>query len=60
MKQKMFDKKLSLNKKTIANLGNGEMKEVNGGIDDTTWLISLRYPNNHSCECFGTTPVVDC
>ncbi len=33
MKQKRFGKKLSLNKKTIANLNLKEMKEVYGGIN---------------------------
>lgn len=31
MKTKRFDKKLVLNKKTIAHLHNGEMKAVAGG-----------------------------
>ena len=32
MKTKRFDKKLVLNKKTIAHLVNGEMKAVEGGV----------------------------
>jgi bacteriocin-like protein len=31
MKAKTFSKKLVLNKKTIANLNNNEMKKINGG-----------------------------
>ncbi len=31
MKTKKIDKKLSLNKKTISNLGNNEMNSVHGG-----------------------------
>ena len=31
MKSKRFNKKMVLNKKTVANLNNGEMREVNGG-----------------------------
>jgi hypothetical protein len=31
MKSKQFNKKMTLNKKTVANLNNGEMREVNGG-----------------------------
>ncbi len=31
MKTKKFSKKLSLNKKTIADLNSNEMKEVHGG-----------------------------
>lgn len=34
MKPKDFYKKLSLKKKTIANLGNGEMAWINGGGPD--------------------------
>ena len=32
MKTKKFNKKLSLNKKTIASLGNGNMTDVKGGV----------------------------
>jgi hypothetical protein len=32
MKRKKFDQKLSLNKKTIANLGNSEMSDALAGI----------------------------
>jgi hypothetical protein len=32
MKTKKFDKKLLLNKKTIAHLDNGEMLDLRGGI----------------------------
>jgi hypothetical protein len=31
MKAKNFSKKLKLNKKTVANLNNGEMEAVHGG-----------------------------
>lgn len=34
MKLKKFEKKLILNKKTIADLCNKEMKKVNAGIND--------------------------
>ena len=40
MKTKKFDKKLALNKKTLARLGNGEMKVAKAGgnpwIDNQT------------------------
>lgn len=32
MKTKTFERKLTLNKKTIDDLSNGEMKDVYGGI----------------------------
>ena len=54
MKQKMFDKKLSLNKKTIAHLDNGEMKEVYGG-DRPDTHNSCAVPNNPSCLCSART-----
>jgi hypothetical protein len=31
MKSKKFEKKLALNKKTIADLSNGQLKQVKGG-----------------------------
>jgi hypothetical protein len=36
MKSKGSGKKLVLNKKTVANLKNDEMKKVNGGVIDYT------------------------
>ena len=54
MKQKMFDKKLSLNKKTIAHLDNGEMKEVYGGGLAPTGT-SCTAPNDPSCLCTQRT-----
>ena len=32
MKTKKFDKKLTLNKKTIADLSNPEMEKIQGGV----------------------------
>jgi len=43
MKTKKFSKKLTLNKKTIADLNNGEMKNVHGGGDEqqpASYLLS--------------------
>ena len=34
MKTKKFQKKLTLNKKTIVDLNNGEMKGAQGGADE--------------------------
>ena len=42
MKTKIFRKKMVLNKRTIANLNNHEMKDVYGGID---------YTHRTNCEC---------
>lgn len=40
MKPKMFNKKLFLNKKTIANLVNGEMNGVYGGAKCDTFTTT--------------------
>ena len=56
MKSKVFVKKLTLNKKTIANLKNGEMREVYGGIDmDLTDGCTL-----YSCVSCFPTGLPDC
>lgn len=51
MKKKAFSQKLSLNKKTIANLGNGEMSKLNGGglYTDDDWSC----PYTLCCHCTG-------
>jgi hypothetical protein len=42
MKTKKFDKKLVLNKKTISNLGNGQMKHVYGAaITDVEYKLTV-------------------
>jgi hypothetical protein len=46
MKTKKFDKKLVLNKKTLARLGNGEMKVAKAGANP--WVD------------YQTTPVQQC
>ena len=46
MKTKKFSKKLSLNKKTIADLDNGKMKGVYGGV--------LQSVNTDCASCFYT------
>ncbi len=45
--KKKFEKKLALNKKTISNLTNSEMSEVNGG----TLII-------RSCNCSESCSVI--
>lgn len=50
MKTINFTKKLSLNKKTVVNLENDELKQVHGGID-----LSVRWTNCLECtgsQCF--------
>jgi hypothetical protein len=47
MKQKKFDEKLNLNKTTISNLQDGEMKEVNAGERCATQPITSCGTTNH-------------
>jgi len=43
MKPKNFSKKLILNKKTVADLNNKEMKEVVGGFPNTPPCFTFSY-----------------
>jgi len=55
MKSKVFVKKLTLNKKTIANLKKGKMREVYGGIPTVPTAGISCMPNGGSgrpdCQC---------
>lgn len=63
MKPKTFNTKLVLNKKTVANLDNGEMEDIYGGVPPSLYtdcqvscptnLIS--YPNCCICGNDGRT-----
>lgn len=56
MKKKKFNKKLVLNKRTITNLGNGEMRILNGGdLTDTCPRQCSEPP-----EACDTWPVLQC
>jgi hypothetical protein len=55
MKMKTFLKKLVLNKKTIANLGNGDMSDVKGGGSKD--LCTQGAVCTRDCESF---PVIEC
>lgn len=65
MKTKKFNTKLVLNKETIADLGNNEMKDVYGGDDtngDTVtgtyiWVFCSKICSRNAC---GTLPGTDC
>jgi hypothetical protein len=50
MKTKKFAKKLTLNKKTIANLGNEQLNQVKGGCASK--------PGETSCQTF--TRIITC
>lgn len=52
MKTKKFNKKLSLNKKTIANLVNKELNDVRGGISEGT---DCGFCNTEGIACRPTT-----
>jgi natural product precursor len=56
MKTKKFEKKLSLNKKTIANLNNGDMKHLQGGIKPTGCTCPFcRVTENSLCPTAAIT-----
>jgi hypothetical protein len=48
MKAKIFSKKLVLNKKTVSNLNNVDMKVVKGGIDDPNTIGGR---DTNPCHC---------
>lgn len=57
MKIKKINKKLELNKKTIADLGDEAMKEVNGGIGLSAPLTNCASCLVTGCKCpTGTAP----
>jgi hypothetical protein len=63
MKQKRFEKKLALNKKTIVNLSQKEMKTIQAGatltpIEVETWFFSIAWP--YTCLCSGNTEPQTC
>lgn len=74
MKPRNFNKKLSLNKKTIAHLNNYDMKTLRGGIDPVTHTCSEGKPCPDTytqvpyatCTCFTNcyysicTECIDC
>jgi len=54
MKNKTFTKKLVLNKNTIANLGNKEMREILGGeltVDQTICVTNCVCPSIRPSKC---------
>jgi hypothetical protein len=56
MKKQKLERKLTLSKKTVANLGNREMKEVKGGVDET-----FNYPTCRSMvRTCGTDEFCSC
>jgi natural product precursor len=74
MKTKKFEKKLSLNKKTIAHLNNGDMKSLQGGdvpsgctcpfcqVNENSTVISLCPTVAPTCQTCATEapPEVQC
>jgi len=55
MKTKKLNKKLVLNKTTVADLDGGQMSNVLGGTGIRTWLCSilcrLNTSNAEPCDC---------
>ncbi|MCX6579019.1 MAG: class I lanthipeptide [Candidatus Aminicenantes bacterium] len=56
MKTKKFDKKLALNKKTIADLSNGEMGKIQGGGYDTALSHCLACMETNYSRCLTQCP----
>lgn len=54
MKTKDFKKKLTLNKKTVANLSNGQLGHVKGGCVEGTTSCLTRRLTCDTCTCFIT------
>jgi hypothetical protein len=63
-KTKNFKKKLTLNKKTVANLEGNEMNVINGGVEQT--VTCYQCDTRQSCEatrcyyCFSFRPQTYC
>ena len=53
MKTKAFNKRLVLNKTTVANLENGQMAGVKGGRRNTSWAdpCDCNTSANDPCHC---------
>ena len=68
MKTREFNKKLFLNKRTIAYLGNREMFKAHGGYDPTDPIpratnscpTNDSYPPDGPCCCGGDTTIEIC
>jgi len=64
MKTKKFDKKLTLNKKTISSLNNGQMKQAYGGApSDVAYKITagpVNPPPIYTCFSCPNCPVSAC
>lgn len=55
MKAKKLTKKLNLNKKTVAHLNSGDMKDVQGGIGITVrWTNCIDCSGTCGFSCVGT------
>lgn len=61
MKTKKFNKRLALNKNTVANLNNGDMRSIYGGSDTTpTRCIVTMDITNCQTDCVCTETRRDC
>lgn len=57
MNQKKFQKKLALNKKTIAHLNSDEMKDARGG---KVTIIFITIADPYTCLCSWNTEPMTC
>jgi hypothetical protein len=60
MKTKTLDRRLSLNKATIAHLNANEMGRVQGGGDAFYFAILEPIPINKTLECLSTSEGPGC
>jgi hypothetical protein len=63
MKAKTFGKKLTLNKKTVADLNMGQMKNAHGGLDCTihrTNCLACTYTCANTCAYTCADCPTDC
>lgn len=64
MKNKKFEKKLHLNKRTITNLGQNDQEWVKGGgpvlTEDPTICVTCTCECTFTCTCVCTNPETEC
>ncbi len=60
MKRKKINKKLALNKNTVANLGDREMGAVNGGGEWTVYLTNCQWCDTLSVGDYCISKAIPC
>jgi natural product precursor len=60
MKVKKFNKKLGLNKSTVANLNNSDMNAVYGGVTNEPTVCVTKCATNCCLETMKLTRCINC